>query len=54
MPFERVARWALVGPVESIAERLADYRDAGVDGFCLSPASRQPLEQVERIAALRV
>jgi alkanesulfonate monooxygenase SsuD/methylene tetrahydromethanopterin reductase-like flavin-dependent oxidoreductase (luciferase family) len=54
MPFERVARWALVGPVESIAERLADYRDAGVDGFCLSPASRRPLEQVERIAALRV
>ncbi|HEY2600204.1 MAG TPA: LLM class flavin-dependent oxidoreductase, partial [Thermoleophilaceae bacterium] len=37
MPFERVSRWALVGPVEAIAERLADYRAAGVDGFCLSP-----------------
>ena len=54
MPFERVSRWALVGPVEAIAERLADYRAAGVDGFCLSPASRRPLEQVERIAALRI
>jgi alkanesulfonate monooxygenase SsuD/methylene tetrahydromethanopterin reductase-like flavin-dependent oxidoreductase (luciferase family) len=52
MPFERVARWALVGPVEEISERLAAYREAGVDGFCLSPASPRPLEQVERIAAL--
>jgi alkanesulfonate monooxygenase SsuD/methylene tetrahydromethanopterin reductase-like flavin-dependent oxidoreductase (luciferase family) len=53
MPFERVARWAFVGPVEAIAERLAEYREAGVDGFCLSPATPRPLEQVERIAALR-
>jgi alkanesulfonate monooxygenase SsuD/methylene tetrahydromethanopterin reductase-like flavin-dependent oxidoreductase (luciferase family) len=52
MPFERVAQWALVGPVDAIAERLAEYRDAGVDGFCLSPASPRPLEQVQRIAAL--
>jgi alkanesulfonate monooxygenase SsuD/methylene tetrahydromethanopterin reductase-like flavin-dependent oxidoreductase (luciferase family) len=52
MPFERVARWALVGPAGAIAERLAAYRDAGVDGFCLSPASPRPLEQVERIAGL--
>jgi alkanesulfonate monooxygenase SsuD/methylene tetrahydromethanopterin reductase-like flavin-dependent oxidoreductase (luciferase family) len=52
MPFEPVARWALVGPAEAIAERLAAYREAGVEGFCLSPASPRPLEQVERIAAL--
>jgi alkanesulfonate monooxygenase SsuD/methylene tetrahydromethanopterin reductase-like flavin-dependent oxidoreductase (luciferase family) len=54
MPFERVERWALVGPVEAIAERLAGYRDAGVQGFCLSPASPRPLEQVELIRALSV
>jgi alkanesulfonate monooxygenase SsuD/methylene tetrahydromethanopterin reductase-like flavin-dependent oxidoreductase (luciferase family) len=54
MPFERVARWALIGPLDAIAERLAEYREAGVDGFCLSPASPRPLEQVEQIAALGV
>ena len=53
MPFERVQRWTLVGPFEQIAERLAAYRDAGVDGFCLSPASPRPLEQVQRMAAVR-
>jgi alkanesulfonate monooxygenase SsuD/methylene tetrahydromethanopterin reductase-like flavin-dependent oxidoreductase (luciferase family) len=52
MPFERVARWALVGPADAIAERLAEYREAGVDGFCLSPATPRPLEQVERIVEL--
>jgi alkanesulfonate monooxygenase SsuD/methylene tetrahydromethanopterin reductase-like flavin-dependent oxidoreductase (luciferase family) len=53
MPFERVERWALVGPVEEIAERLGTYREAGVEGFCISPASPRPLEQVERLAAVR-
>jgi alkanesulfonate monooxygenase SsuD/methylene tetrahydromethanopterin reductase-like flavin-dependent oxidoreductase (luciferase family) len=53
MPFERVERWTLVGPVEEIAERLVMYREAGVEGFCISPASPRPLEQVERLAAVR-
>jgi alkanesulfonate monooxygenase SsuD/methylene tetrahydromethanopterin reductase-like flavin-dependent oxidoreductase (luciferase family) len=53
MPFDRVERWALVGPVDEIAERLEAYRDAGVEGFCLSPAHPRPLEQVERLAQLR-
>ena len=53
MPFERVERWALLGSVEEIAERLAAYREAGVDGFCLSPAHPHPLTQVEPVAALR-
>jgi alkanesulfonate monooxygenase SsuD/methylene tetrahydromethanopterin reductase-like flavin-dependent oxidoreductase (luciferase family) len=52
MPFERVERWTLIGTVEEIAERLAAYRDVGVDGFCLSPASPRPLEQVELLGAL--
>jgi alkanesulfonate monooxygenase SsuD/methylene tetrahydromethanopterin reductase-like flavin-dependent oxidoreductase (luciferase family) len=52
MPFERVERWTLVGSVEAVAERLAAYRDAGVQGFCLSPASPRPLEQVELIRAI--
>jgi alkanesulfonate monooxygenase SsuD/methylene tetrahydromethanopterin reductase-like flavin-dependent oxidoreductase (luciferase family) len=52
MPFERVERWTLVGKVEQIAERLAAYRDVGVQGFCLSPASPRPLEQVELLGTL--
>jgi alkanesulfonate monooxygenase SsuD/methylene tetrahydromethanopterin reductase-like flavin-dependent oxidoreductase (luciferase family) len=52
MPFERVERWTLVGTVEQIAERLAAYRDVGVQGFCLSPASPRPLEQVELLGTL--
>jgi alkanesulfonate monooxygenase SsuD/methylene tetrahydromethanopterin reductase-like flavin-dependent oxidoreductase (luciferase family) len=53
MPFEKVERWALIGTVEEIAERLAAYSEAGVDGFCLSPAHPHPLEQIEQIAAVR-
>lgn len=53
MPFERVERWALVGPVDEIAERLTAYREAGVEGFCLSPAHPRPLEQIEGLAAVR-
>jgi alkanesulfonate monooxygenase SsuD/methylene tetrahydromethanopterin reductase-like flavin-dependent oxidoreductase (luciferase family) len=54
MPFERVERWALIGSVDEVAERLAAYRDAGVDGFCLSAAHPRPLEQVELLAELQV
>ena len=40
MPFERVSRWALVGPVEVIAERLAEYRARR--GRRLLPLARKP------------
>lgn len=53
MSFGPVERWTLVGPEEEIAERLDAYRDAGVEGFCLSPAHPRPLEQVERLARVR-
>jgi alkanesulfonate monooxygenase SsuD/methylene tetrahydromethanopterin reductase-like flavin-dependent oxidoreductase (luciferase family) len=53
MPYERVRRWALVGPVEAIAERLAAYLAAGVQGFCLSPADPDPIRQVDALAELR-
>jgi alkanesulfonate monooxygenase SsuD/methylene tetrahydromethanopterin reductase-like flavin-dependent oxidoreductase (luciferase family) len=52
MPFELVERWALLGSPEAVAERLGAYREAGVQGFCLSPATPHPLEQVEAIGAL--
>jgi alkanesulfonate monooxygenase SsuD/methylene tetrahydromethanopterin reductase-like flavin-dependent oxidoreductase (luciferase family) len=53
MPFERVERWALVGCVETVADRVNAFREAGVEGFCLVPASPRPLEQIEHAAALR-
>jgi alkanesulfonate monooxygenase SsuD/methylene tetrahydromethanopterin reductase-like flavin-dependent oxidoreductase (luciferase family) len=53
MPYERVRRWTLVGSPEEIAERLAAYAEAGVDGFCLSPAHPDPIEQVCELAAVR-
>ena len=53
MPFGPVERWTLVGPDEEIAERLDAYRNAGVEGFCLSPAHPQPLDQVEPLARVR-
>jgi alkanesulfonate monooxygenase SsuD/methylene tetrahydromethanopterin reductase-like flavin-dependent oxidoreductase (luciferase family) len=53
MPYERVQRWALVGSAEEIAERLASYVEAGVQGFCLSPADPDPIGQVHALAELR-
>jgi alkanesulfonate monooxygenase SsuD/methylene tetrahydromethanopterin reductase-like flavin-dependent oxidoreductase (luciferase family) len=53
MPYERVRRWAQVGSAEEIAERLAAYLEAGVQGFCLSPAHPDPLGQVQGLAEIR-
>jgi alkanesulfonate monooxygenase SsuD/methylene tetrahydromethanopterin reductase-like flavin-dependent oxidoreductase (luciferase family) len=53
MPFGPVERWTLVGSVDDVAERLDAYREAGVEGFCLSPAHPRPLEQVEPLAEVR-
>jgi len=53
MPFEKVEHWALLGDVDEVAERIAEYRAAGVSGFCLSAAHPRPLEQVEALAAVR-
>jgi alkanesulfonate monooxygenase SsuD/methylene tetrahydromethanopterin reductase-like flavin-dependent oxidoreductase (luciferase family) len=53
MPFDKVERWALIGTAEQIAERVHEYRDAGVDGFSLSPAHPFPLEQIDGVAAVR-
>ena len=53
MPYDRVRRWTLVGPATEIAERLSDYVDAGVEGFCLACAHPEPLGQVEQLAEVR-
>jgi alkanesulfonate monooxygenase SsuD/methylene tetrahydromethanopterin reductase-like flavin-dependent oxidoreductase (luciferase family) len=53
LPFEKVERWALLGDVDDVAEKVAAYRAAGVSGFCLAAAHPAPLKQVEAIAAVR-
>jgi alkanesulfonate monooxygenase SsuD/methylene tetrahydromethanopterin reductase-like flavin-dependent oxidoreductase (luciferase family) len=53
MPYELVRRWTLVGSATVIAERLSDYVDAGVEGFCLACAHPDPIDQVEQLAEVR-
>lgn len=53
MPFHLVEQWALIGSVSQIAQRVQEYRDAGVDGFSLSPAHPHPLTQIDGVAAVR-
>ncbi|WP_354700590.1 F420-dependent glucose-6-phosphate dehydrogenase [Paraconexibacter sp. AEG42_29] len=53
MPYEKVRKWTLVGDVEEVARRIAEYRAAGVDGFSLAFAHPDPLSQVDPLAAVR-
>ena len=53
MPFAKVERWTPIGPPAAIAERLQEYRDAGVDGFSLATAHPDPLTQVDGLAEVR-
>jgi alkanesulfonate monooxygenase SsuD/methylene tetrahydromethanopterin reductase-like flavin-dependent oxidoreductase (luciferase family) len=53
MPFERVERYTAFGSVASVAERIAAYREAGVEEFVLTPLTGEPLEQIERLAEVR-
>jgi alkanesulfonate monooxygenase SsuD/methylene tetrahydromethanopterin reductase-like flavin-dependent oxidoreductase (luciferase family) len=43
-------RHLLAGDPRRIAEDLAAYRAAGVDGFVLTPAARDPLRAIEHLA----
>jgi alkanesulfonate monooxygenase SsuD/methylene tetrahydromethanopterin reductase-like flavin-dependent oxidoreductase (luciferase family) len=47
MPYEVVERWTATGPPQAVAEFLAPYREAGVEGFILSPTPPDPLPQIE-------
>ncbi len=53
MPFERVERYTTVGSVERIAAQIRAYADAGVEEFVLTPLTGEPVEQIERLAAVR-
>lgn len=53
MPLDRVDRWTFVGDEATVAERLAELRQAGVGGFVLIPTSPDILGQYERLAGVR-
>ena len=53
MDYDKVRRWTLVGDETAVAERLADYRAAGVEGFSLAIASPDQRAQVDRLAGVR-
>ena len=51
--YEAVERWTLTGSVESVADQLGAYREAGARSIALIPARPKLLEQVERMADVR-
>jgi alkanesulfonate monooxygenase SsuD/methylene tetrahydromethanopterin reductase-like flavin-dependent oxidoreductase (luciferase family) len=53
MPFERVERYTALGSAAQVADRIAAYREAGVEEFVLTPLTGAPLEQIERLAEVR-
>lgn len=53
LDYSAVERWTLTGPVEAVAERLADYRQAGARSIALIPCRPDLLGQVEQLAEVR-
>ena len=53
MPFEKVARYTLLGSAERVAEQLAAYVAAGVEEFKITPLTGEPLAQIQRLAEVR-
>jgi alkanesulfonate monooxygenase SsuD/methylene tetrahydromethanopterin reductase-like flavin-dependent oxidoreductase (luciferase family) len=49
---ETIRRWLIHGSPEQCAETMSRFIEAGVRAFQLVPASRKPLEQIQRIADL--
>lgn len=52
MDDETIRRWLIYGSPEQCAETISDFIRAGVNSFQFVPASRNPLEQIGRIAEL--
>lgn len=53
MPYDKVRRWTLVGDVDTVSARIAEYQAAGVAGFSLATANPDHLTQIEPLAAVR-
>jgi alkanesulfonate monooxygenase SsuD/methylene tetrahydromethanopterin reductase-like flavin-dependent oxidoreductase (luciferase family) len=53
LPLEALERWTVIGPEAVVAARLAEFREAGAEGFVLLPTSPDPLAQYERLAKVR-
>ncbi|CAN5542944.1 hypothetical protein BH09ACT7_BH09ACT7_57200 [soil metagenome] len=53
LPFEALERWVVIGPEAKVAANLAEFQDAGAEGFVMVTASPDPLNQYERLAKVR-
>jgi len=53
MPYEVVERWTVTGSTQRVADTIDRYRQAGVEGFVLSPTGRNSLAQIERLGLVR-
>lgn len=54
IPYEKTGRYAAVGTVAEVAEKLGALVDAGVEGFQLMPAARDCVAQYEPLAEVLV
>jgi alkanesulfonate monooxygenase SsuD/methylene tetrahydromethanopterin reductase-like flavin-dependent oxidoreductase (luciferase family) len=50
---EALSRWTLVGDAARVADGLAEWRDAGAEGFVVVPAARDILGHYHRLAKVR-
>ncbi len=53
LPLAAVERWAALGSVDHVAQRLWEYLEAGVSELILMPLGPDPLAQYERLAQVR-
>jgi alkanesulfonate monooxygenase SsuD/methylene tetrahydromethanopterin reductase-like flavin-dependent oxidoreductase (luciferase family) len=51
--FERFERYTPFGSAQRVAEQLAEYRDAGVEEFVLTPLTGDAATQIERLGQVR-
>jgi alkanesulfonate monooxygenase SsuD/methylene tetrahydromethanopterin reductase-like flavin-dependent oxidoreductase (luciferase family) len=51
--FDRLGRWAAIGPPGRVAEHLDALSAAGANGFVFVPASPDPIGEFERLAEVK-
>ncbi len=54
LPWEAVEGWTVTGSVAAVADQLATYQQAGVEGFVIIPSRPDHRGQMEELAAVRV
>ncbi|MCF7550781.1 LLM class flavin-dependent oxidoreductase [Pseudonocardia sp. WMMC193] len=53
LPFEALERWIVIGSAGRVAQQLAEFRDAGAEGFAIVTTAEDPMRQYEHLADVR-